>query len=292
MKPFILGTRGSRLAVAQSQQVADAITAATGQAVLLQIVSTRGDRDRTKPLSQLGGKGLFTQELEDGLRAGDLDLAVHSLKDLPTDDPDGLVVGSFPVREDPRDAFVGPPLADLPEGARIGSGSLRRRSQILALRPDLELVDIRGNVDTRIRKVDEGTVVGTILAMAGMNRLGISRPDIQALSVEQMVPAVGQGALGIQCRVGDEVLLAALGAIDHPETRRRVRVERSFLAAYGGGCNVPAACHAWVDADGLHAVAIAQHTDGALVRHSRSGSDADALGLSLAEAVRESDGGR
>ena len=192
MKPFILGTRGSRLAVAQSQQVADAITAATGRPVQLKIVSTRGDRDRSRPLAQLGGKGLFTQELEDGLREGALDLAVHSLKDLPTDDPDGLVVGCFPEREDPRDAFVGPPLAELPHGARIGSGSLRRRAQILALRPDLELVDIRGNVDTRLGKVDDGTVVGTILAMAGMNRLGIQRPDIQAFTVDQMVPAVGQ----------------------------------------------------------------------------------------------------
>ena len=292
MKPFTLGTRGSRLAVAQSQQVADAITAATGRPVVLQIVSTRGDRDRSRPLSQLGGKGLFTQELEDGLRAGELDLAVHSLKDLPTDDPDGLAVGCFPVREDPRDAFVGPPLAEVPEGARVGSGSLRRRAQILAIRPDLELVDIRGNVDTSLRKVDDGTVVGTILAMAGMNRLGIERPDIQPLSVEQMVPAVGQGALGVQCRADDAVLLEALSAIDHPETRQRVTVERSFLAAYGGGCNVPAACYAWVDEVGLHAVAIAQHTDGGLVRHSRSGADAVALGQALAAAVRESDGSR
>jgi hydroxymethylbilane synthase len=271
--------------------VADAITAATGRPVELQIVSTRGDRDRTRPLAQLGGKGLFTQELEDGLRAGQLDLAVHSLKDLPTDDPDGLVLGCFPLREDPRDAFVGPPLAQLAHGARIGSGSLRRRAQILALRPDLELVDIRGNVDTRLRKVDDGTVVGTILAMAGMNRLGIERADIQAFTVDQMVPAVGQGALGVQCRADDALLQQALAAIDHAETRRCVTVERSFLSSYGGGCNVPAACHAWVDGADLCAVAVSQQADGILVRRMQSGRDPQKLGQSLAAAVQDTDGG-
>ena len=290
MRPFILGTRGSRLAVAQSQQVADAITAATSRPVQLQIVSTRGDRDRSRPLAQLGGKGLFTQELEDGLRAGQLDLAVHSLKDLPTDDPDGLVLGCFPVREDPRDAFVGPPLHELAQGARIGSGSLRRRAQILALRPDLELVDIRGNVDTRLRKVDDGTVLGTILAMAGMNRLDIDRPDIQPFSVDQMVPAVGQGALGVQCRADDVLLQEALAVIDHADTRRCVLVERSFLSAYGGGCNVPAACHAWVEGAGLCAVAVSQRADGTLIRRTQSGRDARQLGQSLAAAVRDTDG--
>ena len=290
MRAFVLGTRGSRLAVAQSQQVADAITAATGRPVELQIVSTRGDRDRTRPLAQLGGKGLFTQELEDGLRAGRLDFAVHSLKDLPTDDPDGLVLGCFPLREDPRDAFVGPPLAQLAHGARIGSGSLRRRAQILALRPDLELVDIRGNVDTRLRKVDDGTVVGTILAMAGMNRLGIERADIQAFTVDQMVPAVGQGALGVQCRADDVLLQQALAAIDHAETRRCVTAERSFLSAYGGGCNVPAACHAWVDGSDLCAVAMSQQADGVLVHRMQSGRDPQKLGQSLAAAVRDTDG--
>lgn len=286
MQPLRLGTRGSALAVAQSQTVADAITAATGRPVELVIVSTRGDRDRTRPLSELGGKGLFTLELEEGLRAGSLDLAVHSLKDLPTDDPEGLVVAAFPEREDPRDAFVGPDLSTLSAGTIVGSGSLRRRAQFRQLHPDVELVDIRGNVGTRIRKTEDGTVHGTILAMAGMRRLGIERPDIQPLSVEQMVPAVGQGALGIQCRSGDTATLDALAAIDHAPTRRCVTLERAFLAAYGGGCNVPAACHARLEQDTLHAVAVAEDASGTLTRVEASGTDAIAVGRHLAQAVR------
>lgn len=286
MTPLKLGTRGSRLAMAQSQQVADAITAATGRPVVLQIISTRGDRDRTRPLAELGGKGLFTFELEEGLRAGELDLAVHSLKDLPTDDPHGLVVGAFPQREDPRDAFVGPELATLRQGAVVGSGSLRRRSQLRALRPDVELVDIRGNVDTRIAKVDDGTVEGTVLAMAGLNRLGISRPDIQALSVDQMVPAVGQGALGIQCRAEDPEVQAILAAIDHAPTRRCVEAERAFLATYGGGCNVPAACHVRVTEAGLHGVAMAEDAQGRRARVEAVHADPLELGRRLAELVR------
>ncbi len=285
-RTLILGTRGSRLAVAQSQQVADAITAATGVAVQLQIVSTRGDRDRTRPLAELGGKGLFTQELEDGLRNGELDFAVHSLKDLPTADPMGLTLGAIPERQDPRDAYVGAPFAQLVEGDAVGSGSLRRRAQLLALKPGLHLVDIRGNVDTRLRRVDEGAVRGTVLAMAGMNRLGIIREDIQPFDVDDMVPAVGQGALAVQCRVDDAFLLDVLSSVDHAESRLCVDVERAFLAAYGGGCNVPAACHARLDNGRLFAVAIAENEQGALVRAESAGDDAAALGRALAAAVR------
>ena len=286
MKPLKLGTRGSRLAMAQSQQVADAITAATGRPVVLEVVSTRGDRDRSKPLAQLGGKGLFTFELEEGLRAGTLDFAVHSLKDLPTDDAPGLVVGSFPKREDPRDCFVGPALHKLQQGATVGSGSLRRRAQLMALRPDIHLVDIRGNVETRIRRVEEGAVEGTILAMAGLNRLGIARQDIQPFSIEQMVPAVGQGALGIQCRADDPDVQAVLASIDHAETRSCVMAERAFLAAYGGGCNVPAACHVqW--RDGMWwGVAMAERATGGLLRVEASGTEPVELGQELAAMVR------
>jgi hydroxymethylbilane synthase len=286
MTPLKLGTRGSRLAMAQSQQVADAITAATGRPVVLEVVSTRGDRDRTRPLSELGGKGLFTFELEEGLRQGTLDFAVHSLKDLPTDDPDGLVVAAFPEREDPRDVFVGPALTDLRDGAVVGSGSLRRRAQFRAMRPDVELVDIRGNVETRIGKVDNGTVEGTILAMAGLNRLGIARPDLRPISIEQMVPAVGQGALGIQCRAQDPDVQAVLATIDHPATRRCVTAERAFLSTYGGGCNVPAACHVREESEGLYGIAIAEDASGTLRRVEARGTDAEALGKQLAELVR------
>ena len=290
MTPLKLGTRGSRLARAQSQQVADAITRATGRPVVLEIVSTRGDRDRSRPLAELGGKGLFTFELEERLRQGTLDLAVHSLKDLPTDDPDGLVVAAFPMREDPRDAFVGPDVVSLRKGAVVGSGSLRRRAQFAALRPDVSLVDIRGNVDTRIARVDEGTVDGTILAMAGLNRLGIQRADVHPFSVAQMVPAVGQGALGIQCRADDAEVLGVLAAIDHAPTRACVTAERAFLAAYGGGCNVPAACFVQVEGSILRGVAVAESASGQLHRveaEGALGSDGpERLGRALAQQVQ------
>lgn len=284
---LVLGTRGSALARTQSQHVADAITAATGVAVELKIIVTRGDRDRTRPLAELGGKGLFTLELEEGLRDGSLDLAVHSLKDLPTDDPDGLALGAFPPREDPRDAWVGPSLTDLQQGAVVGTGSLRRAAQVRALRPDVVVKDIRGNVETRLAKRDRGDYDATILAMAGLRRLGIERPDIHALGPDQMVPAVGQGILGVQCRAGDERVLGLLAAVDDAATRRCATVERSFLAAFGGGCNVPAGCHAWVDGDGLVAVAMAAPgAEGPVRRVEDRGTDAIALGERLAAALK------
>lgn len=285
-RSLVLGTRGSALAVAQSQTVADQITAASGWPVRLQIVSTRGDRDRSRPLAQLGGKGLFTLELEEGLRAGELDLAVHSLKDLPTDDPDGLCLGAIPEREDPRDCLVGLSLSALPAGARVGTGSLRRRAQLLALRPDLEVADIRGNVETRLRKRDEGQYASTILASAGMARLGIHRDDAYPFSVEEMVPAVGQGALGVQCRVDDAELLEVLATITHGPTLTATIAERAFLRAYGGGCNVPAACHAWLEGQRIHAAACAERADGTLIRVEATGDDPEALGRGLARQVR------
>lgn len=282
-EPLILGTRGSLLARTQSQQVADAITAATGVPVELRIISTRGDRNQNQPLAQLGGKGLFTLELEEGLRAGSLDLAVHSLKDLPTDDPDGLVVGAMPVREDPRDAWVGPGPASLPEGAVVGTGSLRRAAQVRAIRPDLQIKDIRGNVETRLAKRDGGQYDATILAMAGLHRLGIDRPDIHPLESDLMIPAVGQGVLGVQCRAGDTRVLDLLSAIEHPPTRRCASLERAFLNALGGGCNVPAGCHAYASQHGLRAVAMAA-PDGAgpVTRAALSGTDPIEMGRALA----------
>lgn len=285
-EPLRLGTRGSQLALAQSGQVAAAVTAATGIAVELVRITTRGDRIQDRPLPEVGGKGLFTAELEAALREGRIDLAVHSLKDLPTEDPDGLVLGAIPQRVDPRDAFVGPTLADVPAGAVVATGSLRRRVQLLALRPDLEIHDIRGNVDTRLRKRDEGQCVATLLAMAGLLRLGVARPDIHPFSVDEMIPAVGQGALGIQCRGGDERVLGALMAVEHADTRRCVEAERAFLAAVGGGCNVPAACHVTLDGTDLVGVACFQDESAALRRSQAKGTDAVALGHALAAAVR------
>lgn len=282
-RPLILGTRGSSLAVTQSQHVAHAVTAATGVAVRLQIISTRGDRDQQRPLAELGGKGLFTAELEEGLRDGSIDFAVHSLKDLPTDDAAGLVLGCVPPREDPRDALVGSTLDALPHGAVVGTGSLRRAAQLRALRPDLDIRGIRGNVETRIGKRDAGQYHAIVLAMAGVNRLEIRRPDLHPLSPEQMCPAVGQGALAVQCRADDERVLGLLAAIHDAVTARCVAAERAFLAAYGGGCNVPAACFAVPMGDGgVQVTAVATVEGGALRRVAGAGLDPAAVGARLA----------
>jgi hydroxymethylbilane synthase len=281
-----IGTRGSALALTQSGMVADAVTAATGVSVELVRITTRGDRIQDKPLPAIGGKGLFTVELEAALIDGSIDLAVHSLKDLPTDDPAGLCLGAIPERADPRDALVGPSLAELPQGATVGTGSLRRRAQLLLLRPDLNIVDIRGNVPTRLRKRDEGQVDATVLAMAGLARLGIERADVHPFTLAQMVPAVGQGALAIQCREDDPRVRPLIAAIDHAITRRCVTAERSFLAAYGGGCNVPAGCHAWLVDDQVEAVAFAVGAGGGPIRATARGPDAAALGQHLAAVVR------
>ncbi len=280
-----LGTRGSKLALTQSQQVANALTVATGVAVELVVISTRGDREQNKPLPEIGGKGLFTLELEQALLSGSIDFAVHSLKDLPTDDPDGLVLGAIPTRVDPRDAIVGTTIDALKRGAVVGSGSLRRRTQLLDLRPDISVLDIRGNVPTRLAKRDAGTYDATILAMAGLHRLGISREDIYPIPVALMVPAVGQGALGIQCRLDDPRVGPLLAAIDDEQTRAEVAGERAFLAAFGGGCNVPAGCHIVKVANGYTLRAVVADDDDKLRRFEVAGTDPVAMGLAAASAL-------
>ncbi|MEL6344422.1 MAG: hydroxymethylbilane synthase [Myxococcota bacterium] len=286
-RPLRLGTRGSNLARAQSSQVARALHRATGRPVELKIISTRGDRDRTRPLAALGGKGLFTAELEAELREGTIELAVHSLKDLPTEDPDGLVLAAIPTRADPRDVIVGAPLEALPVGAVVGTGSLRRKMQVLARRPDLAVRGIRGNVETRLRKRDEGDYDAVILAKAGLDRLGITRDDITPFSPGQMVPAVGQGALGVQGSLHRPEILVLLKTIDDPVTRRRVAAERAFLRTFGGGCNVAAACYARVEAgDVLHLRAVVQQDDGEIKQAEARGVDGPALGRMLAETLR------
>lgn len=285
--PLLLGTRGSKLAVTQSQLVADSITAATGRAVRLEIIRTRGDRIQDRPLAAVGGKGLFTAELEAALIDGSIDLAVHSLKDLPTEDAPGLTLGAFPVRQDPRDALVGEPLTRLAQGAVVGTGSLRRRTQLAWARPDLDLRDIRGNVDTRLAKRDRGDYQAIVLAVAGLRRLGIERADVYPLSVDQMVPAVGQGVLGVQCRAEDPVVHGLLAAIDHAPTRRCALAERTFLHFFGGGCNVPVAAHVVVGTDHrLHGVAAGPDADGRRLRIELVETDPVALGQALAAALR------
>ena len=283
-RPWILGTRGSRLALAQSRWVAACLEEASGRPVELQIISTKGDRIVDRPLAKVGGKGLFTAELEAALRDGSIHLAVHSLKDLPTEDPEGLVVAAIPVRADVRDVLVGPALDSLPAGAVVGTGSLRRRVQLLALRPDLEVRDIRGNVPTRLAKLDAGEFDAIVLAAAGLARLGIERDDIRPFSVDQMVPAPGQGALGIQCRRGGEVEPWLL-QLEDPAARLAITAERAFLAQVGGGCNEPVGALAEVHQAGLRLVGAAPGPDGAMLRAELLGSDPAAMGVELAQRL-------
>ena len=235
MTTLRLGTRGSLLARTQSQQVADAITAATGVGVELIIISTKGDRVTDRPLQQVGGKGLFTKEIEDAMIAGEVDFAVHSMKDMPTEGPEQLEVSVVPQRVDPRDALIGARLADLPQGAVVGTGSVRRQLQLRALRPDLQLKGIRGNVNTHIAKQQAGEYDAIVLAMAGLTRLGRAGDATEALDVDAMIPAVGQGALAIQSRRDDAATRKVLDAIHHEPTAVCIAAERAFMAAVSGG---------------------------------------------------------
>lgn len=244
MKPLRLGTRGSQLALTQSGHVADAVRAATGREVELVVIRTRGDAVTDRPLQQVGGKGLFTKELEDALLEGGVEFAVHSMKDMPTDNPPGLIIASTPARVDARDCLVGSTLADLPQGAVVGTGSIRRQLQLQAVRPDLEVRGIRGNVDTRIGKQRSGEYAAIVLALAGVTRLGIADVVDEALAVDVMIPAVGQGVLAVQARGSDPDTLGALEAIHDPRTAACVDAERAFLVGIAGGCSVPAAAHA------------------------------------------------
>lgn len=238
-----LATRGSALARTQSQWVADRL-GELGHPTELLIVKTTGDLNQHDPLNTLGGKGIFTKEIEVALLEGKADLAVHSLKDLPTEMPEGLVLGATPVREDPRDALVASaPLKDLPKGTRVGTGSLRRQAQIRALRPDLEFLDIRGNVPTRVQKWRSGEYGAVVLAVAGIRRLGW---EVAGLTEEEMhplegcVPAPCQGILGLQCRADDVRTQAILSRLNDPHAALAASAERAFLAELQGGCHVPA----------------------------------------------------
>lgn len=239
-----IGTRSSALALAQAEQV-KALLAARGVTAELTTYTTVGDRVLDKPLSKIGEKGLFTKELEDDLLAGRTDCAVHSLKDLPTASPAGLTIVALLAREDPRDALVLPSdsarytLMTLPHGARVGSSSLRRKAQLSALRPDLEPVELRGNVGTRLKKIDEHQVDAAFLAAAGLRRLGLGTRIVEYLDAPRWLPAAGQGAIAIQVRADDAASVAIFGALDDAPTSRAVAAERAFLAALEGGCQVP-----------------------------------------------------
>jgi hydroxymethylbilane synthase len=284
-----IGTRGSVLALAQAGWVQDRIARRhPGCRVELVVIKTTGDKIHDLPLAQVGGKGLFIKEIEEALIAGEVDLAVHSLKDMPAALPEGLVLTAVPPREDWRDAFISrqyATLAELPPGARVGTGSLRRRVQLLHARPDLEIVGLRGNVDTRLKKMEALGLDAIILAAAGLARLGLSHVAAGFLGPEEMLPAVGQGALGLEVRAGDRELREALAFLDHPETRAAVSGERAFLARLEGGCVVPVAALGRVAGETLTLEALISDLDGrGLIRRRRTGPGeaAASLGSSLA----------
>jgi hydroxymethylbilane synthase len=255
--PLKIGTRGSALALAQARETRSRLMAAHGlpeDAFEIIAISTSGDRIQNRALSEAGGKGLFTKELEEALFERRIDIAVHSSKDMPTQLPDGLELSAFLPREDARDAFIGrtaKSIIELPHGAKIGSSSLRRQALIRRLRPDLDVVLFRGNVQTRLRKLDEGVAEGTILALAGLKRLGLAHIVTDLMSLEDFPPAPGQGAIGIEARIGDEAVARVLAAIHHVPTGRALACERAFLGALDGSCRTPIGGYASIDGDRL-----------------------------------------
>ncbi len=248
-----IGTRGSVLALAQAHETRDRLMAAHGlpeEAFEVVVMSTAGDRVQDRPLAEIGGKGLFTAEIEDALLGKRIDIAVHSSKDMPTELPEGLYLSAFLEREDPRDAFIGRDvarLADLPHGATVGSSSLRRQALIRRARPDIHVVMYRGNVQTRLRKLAEGAVDATLLACAGLKRLGLIAEATDIMELEDFPPAPGQGAICIESRQGDDETDALLAPIHHEATGHQLACERAFLAALDGSCRTPIAGHAAID---------------------------------------------
>lgn len=280
---LVIGSRGSKLALWQANYIQSRL-AAIGIETRIEVITTTGDRFQSGPLKEIGNKGLFTKEIEDALLEQRVDLAVHSLKDMPTELPSGLAIVSTPEREDARDAMVGRTLAELPSGAKVGTGSLRRIAQICAARPDLAVVPIRGNVDTRLRKLDEGQYDAIVLAAAGLKRLGWSDRIAEFLPVEVMCPAVGQGSLALETRDDGGPAAQACMQLNHPATNAAITAERSVLSVLGGGCQVPVGAHAVVNGERLHLRAVVSAPDGkTLVRREAEGpsSSASMLGEAL-----------
>lgn len=294
MKELRLGTRGSVLARTQSGHVRDALQARADVRVRLEIVRTTGDEYQDRPLPEIGGKGLFTAELDRALLEGDLDLAVHSLKDLPTEVPDGLALVAVPERVDPRDVIVGPAekdttLESLPPGARLGTGSLRRQALARAFRGDLEIEGIRGNLDTRIRKVDEGRYDAIVVAAAGVLRLDLEDRIGEWLEGTAWLPAPGQGALAVVAREDDPGTRTVVEALDHPPTRAAVLAERTVLEELEGGCQVPIGALGLPFDGGLRLWALVASPDGRrVVRFDQTGdiADPEGLGHAVADVLR------
>ena len=286
-----IGTRGSALALWQARHVAEIIETHHPQTrVALTIIKTRGDKILDVPLATIGGKGLFTKEIEDALLDGRVDLAVHSLKDLPTDLPDGLCLAAVMEREDPRDVFIsrdGRAIEQLDDRAAIGTSSLRRGAFLLNRFPNLRVVSIRGNVDTRIRKIETENLAGVVLAAAGVRRMGLADRVTSFLETDLMIPAIGQGALAIETRENDPQLAEVIETLNHPDTATCVQVERAFLKRMGGGCQVPMAAHCFRENSGFTVIAAVAHPDGSkMVRDSCASTHISArVGVNLADAL-------
>ena len=286
------------MALWQASYVAEAIKKEhPSYCVELRELTTKGDRILDAPLAKIGGKGLFTKELEQAMLDGAVDLAVHSLKDMPTEVPDGLVTGAITTRLDPGDAFVSAHYAaveDLPVGARVGTSSLRRRAQLLAVRPDLTICDLRGNVNTRLAKLDAGEFDAIVLAAAGLKRLGFERRIRSILPRSVMLPAVGQGALAIECRVGDAAILSTIAFLRDAGMTTAAQAERAFLRRVEGGCQIPVGVYAEVDTDGQISIdAMIASVDGQRICRSDAhgaGEQAEVLGTALAEELLDAGG--
>lgn len=239
--PLRLATRGSRQALAQSNVVASVITAATGRVVDLVLIETTGDVRQDVPLHSIGGQGVFVKEVQRAVLDGRADIAVHSAKDLPSDTAEGLVIGAFTERRRANDVLIGSTLDELELGATVASGSVRRRAQLAAVRPDLQFVELRGNIDTRLSKIPAGGAI--VMALAALDILEMTDRVDETLALEAFVPAVGQGCVAVECRVDDHDTLASVAAVDHAATRRRVEIERAFLGELGSGCSLPVGGH-------------------------------------------------
>jgi hydroxymethylbilane synthase len=281
-----IGTRGSPLALAQAGMVRSLLAAAHGltpDRIEQKVIRTTGDMVRDRPLAEIGGKGLFTKEIEEALLAGAIDIAVHSAKDMPTVIPDGLAIAAVLPREDARDVFISrkaKTLRDLPPGARVGSASPRRQALVRRLRPDLDVVNFRGNVETRLRKLDAGEVDATLLALAGLKRLGLANKATALLALDEFIPAAGQGIIAIETRADDAATRRLVEAIAHPDTGTALIAERAFLAVLDGSCRSPIAGYATVNAGRLHFRGLIANPDGSAVfETARDGAASDAAVL-------------
>ena len=288
-----IGSRGSQLALWQANHIS-ALLRKRGHEAEIEIIKTTGDKITDVALAKVGTKGMFTKEIEEALADGRVDLAVHSLKDLPTELSSGFEIAAITKRENPRDVFVSnkhKSIDELPRGARVGTSSLRRQAQLKALRPDLEIHPLRGNVDTRLRKLESGEYEAIILAAAGVNRLGLTALVKQIIPAEIMCPAAGQGALGIEIRHRDDITRQNLSFLDDAAARAATTCERTLLNKLGGGCQVPIGAFAQVNDGQIHLQGVVAHPDGSLVlRESRNGEDPVRLGSEVGETLLQRGG--